>query len=129
MANAPATEKSLYVRIGGYDVICAIVDEFSQTFANDPRMVRFVSGMNVERQKRNRQLTVDYLCAASGGPALYLGQDMKTAHAGLGISSSEWRIAMDHVQRAVEKLIPSQREGEEFLALFLNRSHDVIERD
>ena len=45
-------------------------------------MVRFVSGMNLERRKRNRQLTVDYLSAATGGPALYLGQDMKTAHAG-----------------------------------------------
>jgi hypothetical protein len=65
----------------GYDVIAAIVDEFSQTFAADPRMVRFVSGMNLERRKRNRQLTVDYLSATTGGPALYLGQDMKTAHA------------------------------------------------
>lgn len=129
MANAATTGNSLYARIGGYDVICAIVDEFSQTFANDPRMVRFVSGMNLERQKRNRQLTVDYLCAASGGPALYLGQDMKTAHAGLGINGSEWRIAMDHVQRAVEKLIPSESGKKEFLGLFLNRSHEVIERE
>jgi class 3 adenylate cyclase len=76
---------------------------------------RFVSAMNLERRKRNRQLTVDYLCAASGGPALYLGQDMKTAHAGLGISASEWEIAMDHVQRVILKL---KVIGDGLLAIF-----------
>lgn len=90
-------------------------------------MARFVSGMNLERRKRNRQLTVDYLCAASGGPALYLGQDMKTAHAGLEISAGEWEIAMDHVQRAISKLAP-EKEGKELLSLFLEAADQVIER-
>lgn len=127
MANPSATEKSLYARLGGYDVIAAVVDEFSQTFSNDPRMTRFVSGMNLERRKRNRQLTVDYLCASSGGPAFYLGQDMKTAHAGLEISAGEWQIAMEHVQRAISKFVPGA-ESRELLALFLNLKDQVIER-
>jgi hemoglobin len=75
-----------------YQVIAAVVDEFSQTFSTDPRMSRFASAMNLERRKRNRQLTVDHLCAASGGPTLYHGQAMKTAHAGLGVNASEWEI-------------------------------------
>jgi hemoglobin len=95
MADHSTTEKSLYARLGGYDVIAAFVDEFSQTFVSDPRAARFLV-MNLERQKRNRQLTVDYLCAAAGGPVLYLGQDMKTAHMGLGISTGEWDIAMEY---------------------------------
>ena len=127
MGNPSTTEKSLYARLGGYDVIAAVVDEFSQTFSGDSRMVRFVSGMNLERRNRNRQLTVDYLCAASGGPVLYLGQNMKTAHAGLAISPGEWEIAMEHVQRAIAKLKIPEREGKELLALFLSRSGDVIE--
>jgi len=110
-------------------VIAAVVDEFSQTFSTDPRMARFVSAMNLERRKRNRQLTVDYLCAASGGPALYLGQDMKTAHAGLAISASEWEIAMDHVQHAILKLKVPDREGKELLALFLNLEDQIVERE
>src|SRR6185437_8748523 len=109
MAGPSATEQSLYKRLGGYDVIAALVDEFSQTFVSDPRMARFL-GMNLERQKRNRQLTVDYVCAASGGPVLYLGQDMKTAHTGLGITTSEWKIVMEHVQGAIVKLKLPERE-------------------
>jgi hemoglobin len=105
-----------------------VVDEFSQTISTDPQMARFVSAMNLERRKRNRQLTVDYLCAMSGGPVLYLGQDMKTAHAGLEISSSEWEIAMDHVQRAISKLKLPDSEGKVLLALFLNLKDQIVER-
>jgi hemoglobin len=127
MATRSVTEKTLYARLGGYDVLAAVVDEFSQSFSADPRMARFVSGMSLERRKRNRQLTIDYLCAASGGPAFYLGQDMKTAHAGLEISSGEWGIAMDHVRRAISKLV-SEKEGKELLALFLDAADQIIER-
>lgn len=129
MAILSATEKTLYARLGGYDVIAAVVDEFSQTFSTDPQMARFSAGMNLERRKRNRQLTLDYLCAASGGPTLYLGQDMKTAHAGLEISAGEWKIAIDHVLRAISKLKVPDREGKELLALFLNLSDQIVERE
>jgi hemoglobin len=128
MVNPSATEKTLYARLGGYDVIAAVVDGFIQTFSTDPQMTRFLTGMNLERRKRNRQLTVDYLCMESGGPVFYLGQDMKTAHAGLEISASEWKIAMDHVQRAILNLKVPQREGEELLALFLNVADQIVER-
>jgi len=64
------------------------------------------------------ELTVDYLCERSGGPVLYLGQDMKTAHAGLRINASEWDMAMDHVQRAISKLKVSETAGKELLDLW-----------
>jgi hemoglobin len=76
-------EKTLYARLGGYDAIAAIVDEFLQTLSSDPQMARYSAGMNLESRKRNRQLTLDYLCAESGGSTFYLGKDMKTAHTGL----------------------------------------------
>jgi hemoglobin len=77
MTTPSTTEESLYLRLGGYDAIAALVDEFLQTLAIDPQMARFGAGMNLERRKRNRQLTLDFLCAAAGGPTLYIGQDMK----------------------------------------------------
>lgn len=128
MPSAIETEKSLYQRIGGYDRIAAIVDEFLQTLAEDPRMVRFGSAMNLERRKRNRQLTLDYTSAAAGGPTLYLGQDMKTAHAGLGISGEEWMIAMEHTERALKKFKVPEREAGELMALFEHVRNDIVER-
>jgi len=127
MATASATEKSLYARLGGYDVIAAIVDEFLQTLTSEPQMARF-GAMNFESRKRNRQLTLDYLCAKSGGPTFYLGKDMKTAHEGLAISDSEWNLAMDHVQRAVVKFKLPAQESKEFLALFSDLKDQIVER-
>jgi hemoglobin len=120
-------EKTLYARLGGYDVLASVVDEFLQTLSTDPQMARFSAGMNAERRKRNRQLSLDYLCAAAGGPSLYIGQDMKTAHAGLGISASNWQIAMDHVARALLKFKVPERESKELLALVEGLADQIVE--
>jgi hemoglobin len=120
-------EKTLYVRLGGYDVIAAVVDEFLQTLSLDPQMARFSAGMNLERRKRNRQLSLDYLCAAAGGPTVYLGQDMKTAHAGLRISASDWQVAMDHVERALVKFKVADTESTELLALIDGLADQIVE--
>jgi hemoglobin len=120
--------KALYFRLGGYDVIAAIVDEFLQAVAEDARMARFGSAMNLERRRRNRQLTLDYISAVTGGPTLYLGQDMKTAHAGLGISGEEWKIAMDYVDRALAKFKVPERESNEFVAVFEDVRAEIVER-
>ncbi|MBV8356497.1 MAG: group 1 truncated hemoglobin [Deltaproteobacteria bacterium] len=128
MAPVSEAEKTLYARLGGYDAIAAVVDEFLQTLSSDPQMGRFSAGMNLERRQRNRQLTLDYLCAATGGPTLYLGQDMKTAHAGLGINASDWQIAMDHVQRALTKFKLPERERKELMAVLSSLADQIIER-
>jgi len=128
MASVSTTGKTLYARLGGYDAIAAIVDEFLQTLASDPQMGRFAAGMNLERRKRNRQLTLDYLSAAAGGPTLYLGQDMKTAHAGLEISTSDWQLSIEHIQRALTKFRVPETESKEFLALFSILADEIIER-
>ena len=128
MASVSATGKTLYARLGGYDAIAAIVDESLQTLSSDTQMGRFAGGMNLERRKRNRQLTLDYLSAAAGGPTLYLGQDMKTAHAGLEISTREWEVSMEHVQRALTKFRVPDAESREFMALFSSVADQIIER-
>jgi hemoglobin len=128
MTADSASEKSLYLRIGGYDVIAAIVDEFLGTLATDPQMERYGTSMNLDTRKRNRQLTLDFLAAASGGPTLYLGKDMKPAHAGLGISASDWKTSMEHIGRALKKFNIPQRESKEFLAIIEGLRGEIVER-
>ncbi len=78
------SEKSLYLRLGGYDAIAAVTDDFLGRLAKDPQFTRFFSGFSTDSVKRIRQLIVDQLCAAAGGPCFYTGRDMKKTHAGLG---------------------------------------------
>jgi hemoglobin len=128
MATKSSSAKALYARIGGYDKIAAIVDEFLRTFVADPKMARFTSAMSMDSRKRNRQLTVDYLCAAAGGPTFYIGPDMKTAHEGVGIHARDWKGTMAHIERALKKLKVPATESKEFLALFERARKQIVER-
>ncbi|MFZ0657614.1 MAG: group 1 truncated hemoglobin, partial [Candidatus Binataceae bacterium] len=119
-------EMTLYKRIGGYDVLAAVVDEFLRTLSSDPRMLRFSA--SYESRKRNRQLTLDYLCAATGGPTFYLGRDMKTAHAGLRITADEWTMSLDYLQRALIKFKVAEPESRDLVALFSGLKDQVVER-
>jgi hemoglobin len=122
-----AAEDSLYRRIGGYDVIATVVDAFLGRLVGDSSMARFVTGMNHERQRRNRQLTLDFLAHAAGGPVLYLGQDMRTAHEGLAISSDEWTRAVEHFRAAVDHAAIAPSESRELLGLFESQREAIIE--
>ena len=59
------TKDSLYARIGGYDVLARVVDGFLARLLGDLDLARFGVGMNLERQRRNRQLTLDFLAESA----------------------------------------------------------------
>jgi hemoglobin len=126
MSSGTDAGKTLYARLGGYDAIAGLVDEFLQTLASEPRMARF-GAMNLDSRRRNRQLTLDFICAATGGTAFYLGKDMKTSHAGLGITASEWQLAMDHVRSALVKFKVPERESKELIALIDGLAPEIVE--
>ena len=79
--TAPAAP-ILYKRLGGYDAMAAVTDDFLRRLTADPGFARFFSGHSTDSLKKIRQLIVDQLCAATGGSCVYIGRDMKTAHAG-----------------------------------------------
>src|SRR4051812_45387602 len=83
---ALAEDKSLYQRIGGYDAIAAVTDDFLARLEKDDKLGRFFQGVSDDDSViRIRQHVIDLVCAQTGGPCKYTGRDMKTAHAGLGI--------------------------------------------
>jgi hemoglobin len=77
------TNGSLYQRLGGYDTIAAVCDDFITRFSADPQATRFFAGFGLDSRKRLRQLIVDQLCEATGGPCYYTGRSMKQTHAGM----------------------------------------------
>jgi hemoglobin len=125
--NSPP-EKTLYRRLGGYDVIAAVIDEFLSRFGSDPRLARFGGGRSLDSRQRSRQLLVDQICSLAGGPCVYVGRDMKTVHAGLGIIEAEWQATLQCVSAALEKYGVAGREKEEFLAIFQEYKDDIVEK-
>ena len=54
-----------------------------------------------------------FLAAALGGSALYRGRDMRSAHAGLGITPADWDATVGHLVATLETLaVPAELIGE-----------------
>jgi hemoglobin len=77
--------KSLYARLGGYDAIAAATDDLLGRLTGDPQIGIYWRGHSKDSLKRARQLVVDFLCEAFGGPVIYQGRNMMTSHEGLNI--------------------------------------------
>ncbi|HEU0020809.1 MAG TPA: group 1 truncated hemoglobin [Dehalococcoidia bacterium] len=123
-----AIEKSLYQRLGGYDAIAAATDDLLQRVTSDPEIGFYWRGHSTDSMKRDRQLVVDFLCQALGGPVIYRGRDMKTSHAGLNISEHDWQIFVDHTVATLEKFQVPEKERQEFLACAASLKDDIVER-
>ena len=119
---------ALYARLGGYDAIAAVTDELLARLRNDPQLGVFWKGHSESSLRRDRQLVVNYLCAAAGGPVFYTGRDLKTAHKGLGVSVSDWEVFMRHASAVLEKFAVPVPERDEVLAFLTGLQGDVVER-
>ena len=75
--------ETLYKRLGGYDAIAAVSDDFIGRLAADKQLNRFLVGLSADSQKKLRQHVVDQLCEATGGPCKYSGKSMPEAHKGM----------------------------------------------
>jgi hemoglobin len=129
LANAQAkTEKTLYQRLGGYDAIAAVTDEFLGRLLTDQMFVRFFSGHSSDSKGHLRQLIVEQLCMVTGGPCVYSGRTMKASHGGLGITEVEWNAAVRHLISSLEKFSVPKKEEDEFLALASTLKSDIVEK-
>ncbi|HEX5705444.1 MAG TPA: group 1 truncated hemoglobin [Pyrinomonadaceae bacterium] len=121
-------KKSLYARVGGYDALALVVDDFIKRLATDPKFAKFFSGFSVDSQKRLRQHILDQFCKAAGGPCEYIGRDMKTTHTGLGITEAEWDAAAKHLVAAMDKYKVPQAEKDELMAFVGTQKKDIVEK-
>ena len=123
--NAP--ERSLYQRLGGYDVIASVTDDFLGRLRGDPRFTRFAGGRSLDSRTRARQLSVDLLCELAGGPCTYVGRPMRAAHSGLGVTAADWDALIAHVAASLDQRKIPAKEKQEFLTLFSNLKNDIVE--
>src|SRR6202142_4558384 len=111
--NASAAGDSLYTRLGGYDALVAVTKDFIGRLATDPQLGKFFTGLNDTSKARVESHVVDFLCVATGGPCIYAGQDMKTAHTGLHITEADWNASAADLTETLNKFKVPQKEQSE----------------
>ena len=124
----PQGEKSLYERIGGYNALAAVIDDFIGRLVADKRFEKFFVGHSEDSQKRIRQHILDQFCAATGGPCVYTGRDMKTTHHGLGITEADWDAAAKHLVGSLDKFKVAEKEKGEVLSFVTTLKKDIVEK-
>lgn len=120
-------EKSLYERLGGYEGITAIVNEFMPRLKADPQLGRFWQNRGDNGIAREEQLLIDFLCSNSGGSTFYGGRDMITAHKGMKISKSDWAILIGHCSATMDAVKASKKECEEVVGFLSSFENDIVE--
>lgn len=121
-------KKSLYARLGGYDAIAAVVDDFIGRLVADKRFEKFFVGHSEDSLKKIRMHVIDQLCAAAGGPCLYIGRDMRTSHHGLGITSDDWDASAKHLVESLDKFKVPKAEKDELLAFVTTLKKDIVDK-
>lgn len=119
--------KSLYQRLGGYDAVAAVVDDFFGRMIADPQLGRFFTARGDDRLRRARQLTVDFICEVAGGPCYYTGREMKITHVGMGINESDWNRSVELLVATLDKFKVPATEKEEVLATIGGLKGQIVE--
>lgn len=127
VAPAWTQGKTLYLRLGGYDAIAAVTDDFLAQMVADAQLRKYFVGHSKDSMQRIRQHIVDQLVYNTGGPAKYKGRDMTTAHKGLKISKDEYRIAVNLLGGTLDKFKVKAPEKDEVLALVGSLEDEIVE--
>lgn len=124
-APMPAPARSLYERLGGEAAISAVVDDFLGRCVADPAIKGRFIGANVPGLRRG---LIALIGQASGGPQVYKGLDMKTAHAGMGVTDAEFDALVADLVASLDKLKVGAKEKDELLGALGPMRKDVVER-
>ena len=120
-------QESLYKRLGGYDAIAAVTDDFIGRLATDKVLSRFFVATSDDTKKKIRQHIVDQLCNVTGGPCIYIGRSMKDAHMGMKISETDWNITVRLLTESLNKFKVPQKEQNDFLTIVSSVKKDIVE--
>lgn len=127
IAKQSQSQESLYKRLGGYDAIAAVTDDFIGKLVTHKDLSRFFTGTSDDSKKKIRQHIVDMLCNATGGPCLYIGRTMKDVHKGLKISEKDWTTTAGLLVETLNKFKVPQKEQTELLVIVSSTKKDIVE--
>lgn len=117
---------SLYDRLGGYDAIAMFASNLIERARGDALLGRFWLHRGEDRHARDLQMLIDYLVRETGGQMYYTGRDMALAHAGMGISETDWARFIELVIAVAGELGVGATEGGEVMAFLDSLKSDIV---
>lgn len=120
-------EESLYDRLGGYDAISAVVNDFAPKLFDDPQVGPFFKGMGTDTRQSFIQKNTNLVCAVTGGPCKIISREAKTVHSGLGITESDFNVVVNHLVDTLNAFEVPAKEKNELLAIIGTLKPSIVE--
>jgi hemoglobin len=124
MGGNKTTEKTLYERLGGIDAIKAVVGDFAGRVLADERVNKKFAKSDASRLVLHLQ---EQICAATGGPCEYTGQDMKSAHKHMKVTEGEFNALVEDLVATLDKFNVPAKEKDELLAILGPLKSQIVE--
>ena len=118
-------EEPLFFRMGGEAKLKAAVDELVVVMLADER-INFVFAQT--ELTRFKHLLYTQLCELAGGPCIYDGRDMRTAHAKLPISNAHFNALTEDLYIAFDRVGVSYALQNQMIALLAPMQRDIVKR-
>lgn len=109
-------ETTLYDRLGGYDAIAAVATGLLRRLHADQTIGRFWRDRGTDGIAREKQLLIDFLANASGGPMLYVGRGLLQSHAGMGITDQDWELFLGYLNQTLDEFSVPEAERSDLLS-------------
>jgi hemoglobin len=122
-AQTATQNDQLYKAFGEKAGLVTLMDDFMVRLLADPRTGPHFKPSN---QQRVKEQLVDQLCQLSGGPCVYKGADMKSAHANLDIKKSDFNALVEVLQQSMDAQGIPFRTQNQMLALLAPMHRDTI---
>jgi hemoglobin len=122
-AQTTPPNDQLYKAFGEKAGLVTLMDDFMVRLLADPRTGPHFKPSN---QQRVKEQLVDQLCALAGGPCVYKGADMKSAHANLDIKKSDFNALVEVLQQSMDAQGIPFRTQNQMLALLAPMHRDTI---
>ena len=125
-----AKPKTLYDDLGKKKGIIAVVNDFVGNVGGDARINGYFKATvaDPKRLAKFKANLVDQICQASGGPCVYKGKDMKTAHAGMGITSDAFNALVEDLVKSLDKFHVAEKDKNTLLGVLGPMKSDIVEK-
>ena len=114
---------SLYERLGGTEGISMIASDLIDIHVANPRIAPRYASSDLDKVKH---AAATFFISGTGGPDIYEGKDMLSAHQGMNIDNDEFVAVLDDAMAALERNGVGQREKEEVLAILFSMKGDIV---
>lgn len=122
-AQAVDTGDAVFQDFGGKPGISKVIDDFLGIWQDDPRINGALKEADVERLG---SLLKEQFTQLTGGPAVYSGKDMKTAHQNMGLHNADFNALAEDLQKAMERNNVPVRAQNKLLAKLAPMQHQIV---